>query len=134
MSEILGGGACVRFSSRYNYVVKVTTTSPPPGAISTVVIAEHTALLTELARRYIWWLTPEEAMELPSRVVAQVMNIGDFEDVRRMQEALGDDCLREVLQHAEAGQFDERSWHYWHYVLGLAKAGEVPPLPVRRLD
>ena len=44
-----------------------------------------------------------------------------------------EDLVREVLSHAEAGQFDERSWAYWHYRLGLARVGHVPPLPVRGL-
>lgn len=97
-------------------------------------LRRHTPLLKEMARRYIWWMTPEDAIEFPARIVAQVMNIGVFRDASRMADALGDDCLRTVLQHAEAGQFNERSWHYWHYRLGLAKVDEVPPLPVRRFE
>jgi hypothetical protein len=27
--------------------------------------------------------------------------------------------------------FDARSWHYWHYRLGLAEPDKVPPLPSR---
>jgi len=46
---------------------------------------------------------------------------------------VGDNGLREVIAHAEIGQFDARSWAYWHYRLGLAKPGDVPPLPTRRL-
>lgn len=93
----------------------------------------HRALLAEFARRYIWWLSPEEALEFPVRVVAQVMNIGVFQDAARLAEAVGDDGLRAVLRQAEAGQFNARSWHYWHYRLGLAAPGQVPPLPVRRI-
>jgi len=93
----------------------------------------HHALLTEFAQRYIWWQSPEEALEFPARVVAQVMNIGVFQDAARLAEAVGDDSLRAVLRQAEAGQFNARSWHYWHYRLGLAEPGQVPPLPVRRI-
>ena len=99
-----------------------------------VALKQHAALLTALAGKYVWWLTPAEAMELPARVVAQVMNIGVFEDVRIMAETLGDDCLRSVLQHAEAGQFNNRSWAYWHYRLGLAEPDQVPPQPIRRIE
>ncbi len=87
-----------------------------------------------MARKYIWWLTPEEAMDFPARIITQVMNIGEFEDVQGVAEALGDDCLRAVLRGTEAGQLNERSWHYWHYRLGLAAPGGVPPLPVRRIE
>ena len=68
---------------------------------------------------------------MPERVIAQVMNIGDYEDVQRLVAQVGEDVLREVLTHAQAGQFDERSWAYWHYRLGLATLDDVPRLPVR---
>lgn len=88
--------------------------------------------LKGLARKYIWWKTPEEAVEFPSRVIAQVMNIGDYADVQSMASQVGDDALRDVLTHAEIGQFSERSWTYWHYRLGTAALDHVPPLPARR--
>jgi hypothetical protein len=88
-------------------------------------------MLTRLAKRYVWWKTPNEAIEMPERVVAQVMNIGDYDDVQALADEVGDDYLRQVLAHAEAGQFEARSWTYWHYRLGLARPGEVPPLPER---
>ena len=94
---------------------------------------EQWELLRHWAARYIWWKSPEEALRYPERVLAQVMNLGDYEDVQRMTQAFGDEALREVLRHAEAGQLNERSWAYWHYRLGLATPGHVPPLPVRRL-
>lgn len=97
------------------------------------IVTAHRALLLELARRYNWWEKPEQAMDFPFRIIAQVMNIGVFEDIRRMAAALGDECLRYVIGHAEAGQFNPRSWHYWHYRLGLAKADQVPPLPIKRV-
>lgn len=95
--------------------------------------AEASACLRRLAARYVWWKTPEEAMEFPSRVAAQVMNLGTWEDLTELNEVAGDDYLREVLESAEAGQLDARSWHYWHYRLGLAEFGTrpVPPMPVR---
>ncbi len=71
-------------------------------------------------------------MAMPERVVAQVMNIGDYADVQALAAALGDDVLRAVLADAQAGQFNDRSWAYWHYRLGLASEGNVPALPLRR--
>jgi hypothetical protein len=108
-------------------------TPRPPEAPLVGRLHRHHALLRKFARRYIWWLSPTEALDYPARVVAQVMNIGVFEDASRLAETLGDDCLRSVLRQAEAGQFNARSWHYWHYRLGLAEPGHVPPLPVRRI-
>lgn len=89
--------------------------------------------LERFARKYIWWKKPEEAADRAERIVAQVMNIGDYDDVQSLVHEVGLPYLRDVLRHAEAGQFDARSWTYWHYRLGLSDPGEVPPLPERRL-
>ncbi|NGZ10860.1 MAG: hypothetical protein CV088_15985 [Nitrospira sp. LK70] len=90
-------------------------------------------LLTPFARKYIWWITPEEAVTMPERVVAQVMNIGDYDDIQTLATLVGDDYLRAVLRQAEIGQFTPRSWVYWHYRLGLAAPDQVPPMPERIL-
>jgi hypothetical protein len=52
-----------------------------------------------------------------------------------LADVAGEDYLRGVLQNAEAGQLNARSWHYWHYRLGLAEYGArpVPPMPVRKM-
>jgi hypothetical protein len=92
-----------------------------------------TVLLRDLAAKYIWWKSTEEAMRFPGRIVAQGMNIGSFEDIQRIFSVFGKEYLSELLKNAEIGQFDARSWHYWHYKLGLAELGTVPPMPVRRL-
>jgi hypothetical protein len=88
--------------------------------------------LKPLARKYLWWKTPDEAVAFPERLIAQVMDLGDFEDVAALVAQAGEAELRDVLLHAEAGQFSARSWAYWHYRLGIARVGEVPPLPERR--
>jgi hypothetical protein len=90
-------------------------------------------ILKQLARKYIWWKSPEEALDSPQRIIAQVMNLGDYEDVQLLANQLGDEALRKALRDAEAGQFNERSWAYWHYRLGLSELRDVPPLPVRVL-
>lgn len=89
-------------------------------------------VLRSLAKKYVWWKAPEEAVRTPGRVILQVMDIADYRDVQELARAVGEDGLRRALSQAEAGQLSPRSWAYWHYRLGLAKPGEVPPLPVRR--
>jgi hypothetical protein len=74
-----------------------------------------------LAKRYIWWKTVDRAMENPEQIVAQVMNMGAWDDVCRLVDLIGDEGLCRVIKHAEIGIFNERSWHYWHYRLGLVK-------------
>lgn len=38
------------------------------------------------------------------------MSIGDYDDVQRLADAMGDDCLRAVLANAERGELNERAW------------------------
>lgn len=90
-------------------------------------------VVRRLAARYIWWKSPDVAIQDPRRVAAQVMNIGAYDDVQALVAAVGDDVLRRVLRAAEAGEFDARSWGYWHYRLALAEPGAVPPMPRRRV-
>jgi hypothetical protein len=70
---------------------------------------------------------------MPERVAAQVMNIGDYDDVQTLATLVGDEYLRAVLRQAEIGQFTPRSWAYWHYRLGLAAPDHVPAMPERLL-
>ena len=86
------------------------------------------------AQKYIWWKTPDEAVIYPQRVLAQVMNIGIWEDLCKLSQNFNKEELLDVLQNAEAGQFNSRSWHFWHYRLTDCAVGEVPALPVRRFD
>lgn len=90
-------------------------------------------LFKTLAAKYLWWMMPDEALKRPERIVIQVMNLGDFADVTAVLDAVGEDQAREFLTRAEAGQFSPHSWHYWHYRLGLAEPGGVPPMPTRRI-
>ena len=87
--------------------------------------------LLELARRNVWWLTPEEALEYPQRVVARIMDMGTLEDIHDLAEIVGEEVLRQALRDAEAGQFRARSWSYWHYLLNGLADDTLPPMPVR---
>ncbi|MGQ0593773.1 MAG: hypothetical protein ACT4QB_14350 [Gammaproteobacteria bacterium] len=35
-------------------------------------------ILRQFAAKYIWWKTPGGALQYPDRVIAQVMDIGDY--------------------------------------------------------
>lgn len=94
-------------------------------------------LLAQWAARYVWWKSVPDAMRNPSRIIAQVMNIGDYADLQALVERFDVDMLRDVMRHAEAGQFNERSWAYWHYRLGLVPLNaqaRIPPLPARNVS
>lgn len=95
-----------------------------------MVPIDHHGLMT-LAGKSIWGKSAEEAVAHTQRVIAQVMHLADVDEIQALALDAGDDVLRDVIRHAEAGQFDERSWAYWHYPLGLAERERVPPLPRR---
>jgi hypothetical protein len=82
--------------------------------------------LEHIAARVFWWKSPQEALADPRRFLAQVMVYGTTEDVVKDRRHFGDDDLRSVLADAPPGLFDPRSWAYWHLVLGLGPAGELP--------
>ncbi|MBI3375322.1 MAG: hypothetical protein HY017_26685 [Betaproteobacteria bacterium] len=89
-------------------------------------------MLRSLARRYVWWLSPAEALARPNFVATQVMEMGDYDDVLKLEATLGRETLVRALREAEAGRLSERSWIYWHHRLGAAGRG-IPPLPQRTL-
>ncbi|MEB3201079.1 MAG: hypothetical protein VKK62_11210 [Synechococcaceae cyanobacterium] len=90
--------------------------------------------LKSFAARLIWWQPVEQSLRHPDRVIAQVLELGTFEEGEQLRRALGDGRLATVLQQAEPGWFSPRSWTYWHRKLGLASSGALPPLPRRRLS
>jgi len=88
----------------------------------------HRDVLRELAKRYVWWQSPDEAVEHRVHLLCQLMQLGTAEDVRAARRLLGDDAFREALRTAPAGILDPRSWNYWHLVL----FGHAPPPPPTR--
>jgi hypothetical protein len=87
-------------------------------------------LLAELAARYIWWRDPDPPSD--DRIIAQVMNFGTYEDVRRLESAYGPEELRAVMLRAQPGWISRRSWNFWRARLSFAGAGPIPQAPPRR--
>ncbi len=102
------------------------------------IIDQHTSKdihLKQLARKYIWWKTPDLALSDWHHFLAQIMTLGTIEDCGWVMKNLGDDELKKVLFHPPIGVFNSRSWHYWHYKLGLAQEeADIPPLPQRSFN
>jgi len=88
--------------------------------------------LSYFARKYIWWQAPDTAIRSPHRIISQVMNLGTFEDVQALLQEVGETQFKQTLREARPGEFSERSWHYWHLVLGVTQPDAIPPMPVRR--
>jgi len=90
-------------------------------------------ILRAMALKYIWWKSPDEAMQFPKRVIEQVLELGDYTDMQYLVEILGEDYLRQIIQQADPGVFSARSWTYWHYRLRLSEPGQIPDLPQRKV-
>ncbi|HZO94967.1 MAG TPA: hypothetical protein VFB22_14580 [Candidatus Baltobacteraceae bacterium] len=86
-----------------------------------------------MAKKYLWWEPVGQKRFDDARVIAQVLNIGEFDDARAAIEELGEDRLRDVVIHAEPGWLSPRSWTFWNYRLGLiSERDPIPPLRTRR--
>lgn len=75
--------------------------------------------LRKIARALFWWQPPEVSLENPRRFLAQVMNLGTWDELQFVKKVYEWDAFKDALLHAEAGWFDPRSWAYWHAVFGL---------------
>ncbi len=93
--------------------------SPKPGADR----------IAEIARRIVWWQSPQQTLARPSEFVAHVMASGSLDDVRDVERFFGRRLLVAALREASPGVFDRRSWNYWLLVLGIDTA---TPIPVRQ--
>jgi hypothetical protein len=51
-----------------------------------------------MAKKHVWWLPPTQALARPHLVAAQVMNLGEYEDVRGLEATLGRERLVEALR------------------------------------
>ena len=95
------------------------------GPLGETAVAEE---LRQMARRVVWWKSPEEVLANEADFLCRVMALGTLHDVNRLEALFGAPRLREALTQASPGVLDVRSWHYWHRRLGLGPAG---PLPTR---
>jgi hypothetical protein len=98
---------------------------------------EHTGdaakdLIAELRRKYIWWEPIGDEPHADERVIAQAMNLGTFDDIRRMERTLGSDWLADVMLQAAPGWLSDRSWEFWRGRLSFALGKPMPAKPPRR--
>jgi hypothetical protein len=89
-------------------------------------------LIASLGAKYMWWPAIGAGGHSEDRIIAQVMDIGTYDDILRIEAALGHERLAEVMRHAGPGWISARSWDFWRGRL-RAQAGLVTPeRPPRR--
>ena len=91
---------------------------------------EREVFLSRAASRYIWWETVDSALVYPQKILAQVMNIGTWDDMCKLVELFPAKDLLDILNTSYIGQFNERSWRFWHNRFSK----EIPPMPKRVLQ
>jgi hypothetical protein len=93
-------------------------------------MTSRSRLLASLASRYIWWRDPAPPSD--DRTIAQVMNLGTYEDIRRLEHAFGPEELRAVMLRAQPGWIARKSWNFWRARLRRAGEDPIPQAPPRR--
>jgi hypothetical protein len=86
--------------------------------------------LKALAKRYVWWQSPEDTLARRDHFLCQLMALATSEDMRVARDLLGDDAFRHALAHAPPGVVDARSWNFWHLFFFRRPP---PPQPERPL-
>ena len=89
-------------------------------------------LVAELARKYLWWEPVGVEPHSEARIIAQAMNLGTFEDIRRMEKTFGFRRLVDVLTNAEPGWLSDRSWEFWRGRLSRASGQAISEEGPRR--
>lgn len=89
-------------------------------------------LASELEKKFFWWENTGIEPRSDARILAQAMDLASFEDVLRLEAALGPDRLADAMLGAEPGWISERSWEFWRGRLSRATGRRVPDAPPRR--
>lgn len=91
----------------------------------------HTPEFLRIARRVVWFKSPDEALRNPAEFVAYALKHSTDEDMGLIISHIGLDGIREALDNAPPGVIDARSWSYWNSRVGRYPA---PPMPTRSFD
>lgn len=93
---------------------------------------DREAAVSALARMYLWWEAVNPSGHTAARKVAQIMHLGTYEDIRRLETILTTDELSTVMRLAQPGWFDARSWGFWRGRLEHDGQRNIPSAPPRR--
>ncbi len=92
----------------------------------------HSSHSHKLARKYVWWKSPEDALRDKRHFLASLMTFATMRDTLWMEENFSRNELIDVLNNPPIGVFTARAWHFWHYRMGLTdNETDIPDLPRR---
>jgi hypothetical protein len=76
--------------------------------------ASESEVAERLARRYLWWKAPKDAVRERQALLCQILKLGTAEDYVLARDLFGEQAFKDALLRAEPGAIDERSWAFWH--------------------
>ncbi|MGA2859393.1 MAG: hypothetical protein ABSE40_21200 [Candidatus Sulfotelmatobacter sp.] len=86
--------------------------------------------LQTVAKRVVWFKTPDAALRDVKLFLAHVMTYGTLHDITTTLHYFSEADFEAVLNDPPPGVFDRRSWTYWNV---RYRREPVPALPVRNL-
>jgi hypothetical protein len=89
-------------------------------------------VIDRLGRKYLWWQPVDGQPFAEDRVIAQIMNLGTYDDILLLERAVDRTRLVEIMRHAEPGWFNDRSWEFWRGRLSFATGALIPLKAPRR--
>ena len=90
-------------------------------------------VIGRLGRKYLWWRPVDGRPFSEDRISAQTMNLGTYDDILLLEQTVGQPRLVEIMQQAEPGWFDDRSWEFWRGRLSFATGAAIPDVAPRRM-
>lgn len=96
-----------------------------------IAYSEADKNLLDYFAHYVWWENKNEiTANNPLRIIASAMKEANGLQHFKKVCNFSDDLLKNTLQNAQAGWFDNKSWHFWHIRLYGIEC-TIPPLPKR---
>jgi hypothetical protein len=96
--------------------------------------ARRGAQVSRIARAYVWWKEPEQALKDRRHFLLSIMQYATWEDATVVLAAFGRSEFRKALRSALPGILSDKSWRFWHVYLGMAEdPDDAPPMPIRQV-
>ncbi|MBN9304301.1 MULTISPECIES: hypothetical protein [unclassified Devosia] len=90
------------------------------------ISSEATAEIDRLASRYLWWEPVAGHVHSTPRKIAQIMHLGTYEDVRRVEALAGAAMLAAIMRQSQPSWFDDKSWDFWRGRLMASGETDIP--------
>ena len=88
--------------------------------------------LALLGSKYLWWKPIDGGPHPPERILAQIMNLGTYEDITPPRGGIRPGAAgRSACAMPQPGWFSPRSWEFWRGRLSVSGI-DVPDEPPKR--